>query len=127
MSDSLRFYKQWLLLGWAMVAGVIILSLVPVPDMGVDLPSDKLLHLLAYGCMMGWFVQLFHGSERIYYALGFILLGFAMELLQGVTSYRMFEWWDAVANGSGVVLAYLFGFTKFDLLLYRFERVVRIA
>ncbi len=83
-----------------MVAGVIFLSLVPVPDTGVELPSDKLLHLLAYGCLMGWFVQLFQGATRVYYAVGFILLGLVLELLQGMTSYRMFEWWDAVANGS---------------------------
>ncbi len=124
---QLHFYRIWLMIGWGMVMGIILLSLVPVPDAGVELPSDKLLHLVAYALLMGWFVQLYRGSARRAFALGFICLGIVLELLQGMTPYRMFEWWDMVANGSGVALSYLLGLTAFDQLLSRFERLLRAA
>ncbi len=114
-------------MGWGMVLGITLLSLFPVPDTGVELPSDKLLHLVAYGLLMGWFLQLYQGRARTLSALGLVLLGVVLEFLQGMTPYRMFEWWDMVANGGGVVLSYLLGLTGFDQLLSRFERAVLAA
>ncbi len=107
-----------------MVFGIIVLSLYPVPDVGIDLPSDKLLHLVAYFSIMGWFVQLYGGVTRVYYGIGFVVLGIVLELLQGLTSYRMLEVLDMVANGGGVVLAYLVGISGFDQLLARLERAL---
>jgi len=49
----------WLVLGWAMVAVIIWLSLTPSPPKVDFEQSDKVGHFLAYGSLMFWFAQLY--------------------------------------------------------------------
>jgi len=107
---ELRFRRTWLVLGWLLVASVCYLSLTPKPpqiDLGIDF-FDKISHITAYAAMMGWFMQLYHATRtRLMYALGFICMGVAIEILQGMGSARLFEYADMLANGVGVLLAWL--------------------
>ena len=90
--------------GWALVAAVVWLSLMPSPPQ-VDLAqSDKLGHLAAYGLLMLWFALLYR--TRLYYALGFIAMGAALELIQGSLGYRTADPLDAAANTLGVLLGW---------------------
>ena len=58
-----RFRRIWMLLGFGMVAAVVVLSLIPVEvDLGED--SDKLAHFVAYGSLSLWFGMIFGGRGR---------------------------------------------------------------
>ena len=101
-----RFRRIWLLLGWGMVAAVVVLSLIPVEvDLGGD--RDKLAHFLAYGSLSLWFGMIFSGRGRqLGIAVAFAALGATLEFLQGLTGYRSFEIADMVANAIGAVLGW---------------------
>lgn len=94
---------------WAAALTVVIVgTLMPAEDMPPtpDL-SDKLLHFAAYLVLatlgvIGW------PELRYRLPFGLILLGFALEVMQGtLVPGRHFDWFDALANaaGAGLVLA----------------------
>jgi VanZ family protein len=91
-------------LGWAIVATIIWLSVTPTPiDIGVK-AGDKLGHLAAYGWVMFWFAQIYQvRATRLYYAVGFIAMGVALEFVQLGLGYRTFEVLDMVADAFGVM------------------------
>lgn len=117
----LRYFRLWLALGWLAVAVVVALSLTSHP---INVPSrygDKWGHLLAYGVLMGWFVQLYQRrGVLLLHALFFVVLGVALEFLQGYTG-RYFEYADMVANTTGVVLGLSLSYTRGQSLLLRGE------
>lgn len=95
------------MLGWLMVAGLVILSLVKVPAHNVQLPnSDKWLHLISYFVLTYWFFHSYSNHNR-QIVIGFSLLGIVLECLQAMTPHRYFEWLDMLMNITGVVLAYI--------------------
>lgn len=105
-SDSiLRYRKFWLLIGWGLVATVITLSIIPSPpEVG---GSDKLHHLLAYGMLMGWFGQLYRQPRvRIFWFIGFVVMGITLEVIQGLGGVRYFEYADMVANALGALIGW---------------------
>ncbi len=121
--DHLRYKRLWLGIGLLMLGLVVSLSLVTVPAaVQMFLVQDKLLHLLTYSLLMGWFAQLFrHDLTRLLFVVLFVLLGIVMEFLQGMTPSRQFDVLDMVANSSGVVLAWALAYTWVGSLLARVE------
>jgi VanZ family protein len=94
--------RAGLAIGWAWVAAVIYLSLAPaLPSSGVE-GGDKIAHFLSYGVMTYWFAQFYFHRARIFYALGFVAMGVALEFAQRATGYRSFELADMAANALGV-------------------------
>jgi VanZ family protein len=95
-----------LTLGWAVVALIIYLSLTPhPPSINVE-QGDKLGHALAYATAMFWFAQLYvRSAVRLRYAIGFILLGVALEFIQAHVG-RDFEVADMAADAVGVALGW---------------------
>ncbi|MBT8296388.1 MAG: VanZ family protein [Gramella sp.] len=81
-------------------------------------PTDKMLHAGAYLFLAFlWKLYfLFKGSDfkrytsnLMWVAFAAFLFGMLIEVLQGtLTSYRTPDWWDVLANTTGVVLAVLF-------------------
>ncbi len=118
---TLRYRTLWLTIGWGLVALVVFLLLLPDPP-GVIEGSDKLAHLLAYGVLMGWFVQLYPRGRHCHWGLAFIALGGVLELAQGLVGYREMEAYDLLADGVGVGLAWLAGATPFSGVLAALER-----
>ena len=53
---------------------------------------------------MAWFAGIYKPSRYLLIAIGLILLGGVLELLQSRTGYRMGDWKDFLANGLGVLL-----------------------
>ena len=106
--QTLRLRRLWLFIGWMLVATVCYLSLTPKPPK-IDIEfSDKISHFIAYASMMGWFAQVyFKHQTRLFYALGFICMGVAIEFLQGLGPTRLFEYADMLANTAGVLVAFL--------------------
>ena len=78
-------------------------------------PTDKMLHAGAYlFLVLFWNVFLIfskdnfarYKSNLLWVGLGSFLFGMLIEVLQGaLTSYRTPDWWDIVANSTGVILA----------------------
>lgn len=99
--------RLWLTVGWAMVAAIVVLTLLP-PSAGLELGErDKLAHLLAYGVLMFWFCQLYPGRQpRILYAAGLAAMGVVLEHIQGMLGYRTYDVFDMYANALGVVLGW---------------------
>jgi VanZ family protein len=94
--------RAGLALGWAWVAAILYLSLTPAPPR-IDLEGgDKLGHLFSYAALAYWFGQFYFGRTRLFYAVGFVAMGIAIEFAQRATGYRSFEIADMVANTLGV-------------------------
>ena len=118
----LRFIKLWLALGWLAVGGVIYLSLTSSPIAISIENGDKLGHFLAYGVIMGWFVQLYQRRLLLtLHALFFIATGVLLEYLQSYYG-RYFEYADMAANTGGVILGLLLLLTPMRSLLLRWEQ-----
>jgi VanZ family protein len=117
--------RLWLgiwLFGWLLC---ITLSLVHPPRIDLDLPEgDKIGHFLAYASLSAWSVWLFASRRhRWQAALALVALGVVMELAQGaLTSDRMMDVRDALANGLGVGLGQLLALGRAQTLLQRWDR-----
>ena len=115
----MRYSVVWYGIGGLMLGAIVIGSLVPVPTMKAA-PNDKLIHFLIYFLLMAWFGQLW--LRRRWLALGFVLLGLLLELAQGQTRYRTFEWYDVGANSAGVLVAWLVVMTPLGKTLQRVDQ-----
>lgn len=98
----LRFRWVWMSLGWVLVAGVVVGSLLPGGAVSAIEAEDKLLHAASYCLLMIWFAGLYERRRHVVIALGAFALGAALDVLQGLVSARSFDWLDIVANGVGV-------------------------
>lgn len=116
---TLRGLIWWRLVSWLLVATVVVLSLTPQPiAIPVD-QGDKWGHAMAYAALMLWFVQLYARPAHWRVGLGLLALGVLMECAQGLTASRHFDYYDMLANGSGVFLGWLLGGTALSLILHR--------
>lgn len=91
---------------------VALLSLVSLKGVaGINVNnSDKYGHLIAYFTLgISWFYAFRDQKKKwIYIAVLLIIYGMILEGLQGaITTYRTPDWYDEVANASGVIVAYL--------------------
>lgn len=125
---SLKPFRRpglWSGLWMAAIAVVVVLSLVPPPDLG-QLPegSDKLEHVLAYAALAAGAVQLYARRLSLFSAcVCLALMGVALEHAQGaLTTTRMMDARDAWANGIGVLIGLATQFTPWRDALLRFDR-----
>ena len=103
---SRRHRRIWFVLGWGMVATVVVLSLIPL-DVDLGEGRDKVAHFVAYGSLSFWFGMLFEGRGRqLLAAVGFAAMGVAIEFLQGLTDYRTFDVFDMLANAIGAAIGF---------------------
>lgn len=114
----------WLVLGWALVLGIIWLSLTPTP---IEVPmaeGDKLGHILAYGALMVWFSSVYEGRIlRVYLAIGFVAMGIALEFVQGWTGFRTFDVADMAASAVGVLAGWACAPPRTPNFLRRMEKL----
>jgi len=111
----LKLIKIWYLLGGLMLLVVGIVSLMPVPDVGVN---DKFSHLATYFFLGGWFSLLVVNRAALGWTIiGLIAYGILLELLQGMTAHRYAEWGDVLANASGTLAGILLYFSPLPRLL----------
>ena len=124
-SEFQRFWL-WVTFGWALVALVIYLSLASsIPKIIEFAFADKLEHLLAYSVLMGWLGQLYVSTrQQILLAVGFCLMGIALEFLQGWGGHRFFDVADMAANTLGVLLGWRLTRTLFAGILLRVDRSI---
>jgi len=125
--DRLRFSMWWTILGVILVATVVYMSLIPLspPKVFIFQESDKIMHFSAYAVMMIWFGQIYlKKSVSLSIASGLIILGMVLEILQGLSGYRTFEYLDIMANILGVVFGFFITQTKFGSFFYAFEMLL---
>jgi VanZ family protein len=105
---TVRFRLLWIIIGWAFVLGVTYGSLMPSPpDPLTCADADKVEHVTAYLVLMLWFAQLYTATAaRWRVAVGLVALGVLIEILQGWSGYRDFEYLDMVADTAGVSLGW---------------------
>ena len=100
-----RTARLWRLIGWIGVALTLVLSLMP-PAFEPSGHTDKFHHLIGYAILMFWWAQLIvWRREKL--AVYLILLGIAIELLQGLTPLRQPDLLDILANTGGVLIGWL--------------------
>lgn len=105
---------------------VVYGSLVPVPEPPSAEHGDKLVHMAAYGALMGWFSSLYVASRRrIGLAIALMALGVALEFVQGLTGYRSQDVYDMLANSIGVMLGWLMAPPRLPNVLELVERWLR--
>ena len=123
---ELQARSFWLVAGWTLVLLVVYLSLTPAP---IELPieeGDKFSHALAYLVLMSWFANLYDTpSQRIGFALGFVVLGVALEIVQGWTGYRSFEVADMAAGAAGVAVGWVLAPPRLPNYLQLVEKVYK--
>lgn len=123
----LRYFNLWLLIGWLLVLLMCYLSLIPKPpNFNIEFTySDKVGHFSAYFGLMFWFSQIYKTSaSRLFYILFFILMGAILEVLQGLSGVRTFEYADMLANSLGAGFAWFITKGRSKNLLLSFEAVL---
>jgi VanZ family protein len=116
--------RLWLgiwLSGWILC---IVLSLLPPIPLHGPPDSDKFGHLLAYFTLSAWAVQIFaRPRARLLAALALFALGLTMEIAQAqLTTTRMGDPADLLANTLGIVLGLATALTPLATLLQRLDR-----
>lgn len=106
---SLQYRRFWIAIGWALVGAVIYLSVGHVTITPENIPeSDKVGHVIAYGTLMFWFMQIAkQPQKRVAIAVLLVLLGVGLEFVQAHIPYRDFEVADMVADAIGVAIGWL--------------------
>ncbi len=116
--------RLWWSLGFALLALITALSLLPIRGPDLDLPnSDKLHHAFAYSVLMLYFGQLVGGNwqRRLAVAGGLLAYGIMIELLQSQLPPRTAELADLAANIGGMAIGALLLQTALGRLLLTIE------
>jgi len=123
-AQKLRFAPLWFVIGIGLIAAICFMSVISVPaEVKQFMLNDKLLHVGVYGCLMGWFAQIFrHDVTRLLLAAAFVLMGVGMEYIQSMVPSRKFEVLDMIANTCGIVLAWALAYTWMGSILGWFEK-----
>ena len=125
VASHLRFKWVWVSLGLLFVCAITILSLVDLRPIGDALLQDKIMHVLAYGFLMGWFAQIYwHLKARVFLVIVLVAMGVGVEYLQSMVNYRQFDILDMVANTSGVLLAWLMSYTCLGRIFVGVEKLI---
>jgi hypothetical protein len=103
----LRFPKIWSVLGWLLVAAVIVGSLIPGPALQTVEVDDKVMHAGAYFVLMLWFAGFYRRAIYPLIAAVLLAMGLSLDLLQTLTETRVFDWYDVAMNCSGVIFGFL--------------------
>lgn len=123
MKSALKFKTFWLIVGYLLIGYVFYSSLRPDP-IEVDIDDfDKYAHTFAYFVLMGWFVQIYQQKKSVLIcAILFICMGVLIEVLQGMGGVRFFDYYDMLANTSGVFIAWFLSITPFKNILRHLEQ-----
>ncbi len=114
-APQLRLAALWYAVGAGLLLAVAVLSLMPLPDVGV---GDKLSHVVTYFVLAGYFSVLARRRRSLLWlALGLVVYGALIEVVQGLSGYRQAEWGDLLANGAGTLAGLLLHFTPLGRLL----------
>lgn len=109
----------WLALSIIYSSTLLYFSLIRIKaeSLPVNFPNaDKLFHFGAYFGLAFLWNFFYYAKKKKASAIPSLIIGVAaigfgiiIEVLQrDLTTYRGFEWWDIVANSTGVILCHIF-------------------
>jgi len=110
---ALRYARHWRMASIILLLIVLIAALMPaaiwfwsddVPVIDWMTHVDKWLHGFTFVVLTVWFAGLYARRSYWLIALGLLLFGILIELLQGLVRYRMAEWYDLGADAIGIVV-----------------------
>jgi VanZ family protein len=120
---AFRHPALWHVTGWGLIAVIVYLSLAHT---SIGVPGqygDKYGHVIAYGAVMFWFLQIYECTpSRITAAASLIALGVGLEFLQGWSGYRTFDYADMIADCIGVGLGWIAAPPRTPHVLERIEK-----
>ena len=117
----LKLARAAYLLGYAALALVALVSLLPVPQAVAG--GDKLLHFVTYfGLSAGFSVLVCRPRSLYLVGFGLIIYGAVLEWLQSLTGYRYLEYLDMLANSCGVLVGLFIRFSPFPAWVRRLEQ-----
>jgi VanZ family protein len=111
-------------LGWLLVVGVCAGSLLPGSNMPALHVGDKVLHAGSYFLLMVWFAGLYERRRHVFIALVLVLLGLALDALQGSVSRRSFDLLDVAANAGGIAVGWVVSVSLLEGWCQRIERLL---
>lgn len=121
----LRYSWFWLGLGVLFIIVVAIASLIDLKPVEGMLLQDKLLHVLTYGFLMGWFSQIYKPHfARFLLGVSLVVMGIGIEFMQGLVAFRQFEILDMLANAAGVLVAWALSCTWMGNILLWCENLL---
>lgn len=102
---ALRHPRLWLVCGWLLVAGAIIVNLMPAHDLprlgGIN---DKVEHIVGYLVLSLWFAGVYPRTRYPMIGVALLVMGIAIEGLQGAMHMgRQADITDVYANTVGIV------------------------
>ncbi|MGN2251550.1 VanZ family protein [Frateuria sp. GZRe14] len=124
----LRWHRGWVVLGVLLMVAVAAIALLPatrhLTAMALALPEgDKLLHMVAFAALMGWWGNLYHRPRpRLGVAAACLLFGLLIELAQWPHNPKDASVWDLAADALGLALGALLLRTPLAGVLARVER-----
>jgi VanZ family protein len=121
---DMRLRRFWALSGWGLIVTVIMLSLLPMPSPKLSFilsDLDKVEHALTYATLTLWFAQICPRRGWAGLGLKLLTLGVIIELLQGMTTYRNFSFWDIGANTLGILIGWSLSIAGLSRALTYFE------
>ena len=119
-----RYPWVWLSLGWLLVLGVIVGSLVPGEMLRAVTINDKIMHAGAYFVLMVWFAGLYRRSRHPLIAAVLIALGVGLDMLQGATETRTLDILDIGADAAGILAGLLLSVWVLEGWCVRLERLL---
>jgi VanZ family protein len=119
----LRYPRAWLAVGWLLLFGVCVGSLLPGDSLGeVGRINDKILHAGSYFLLMIWFAGLYPRRLHGVIAIVLLILGIALEFVQDTLASRYFDPRDIAANAAGVLLGLALSVSLLEGWCQRVER-----
>lgn len=104
LRQDLRHGRLWLMLGAGYAGVIVCLSLISVQEFPLPFDVwDKALHFLAYAGLGGWFGAVLIRPLHGWVVATAVTLGIMLEIIQGWSGLRVFEWADMVANALGAL------------------------
>jgi VanZ family protein len=113
--------RMWLALWCLGIVALVVVCLLPGPDLPTVPVNDKLEHALAFALLSASAVQLFlRGRALATVAAGLLALGVGIEFAQAVfTTTRAMELADVVADAVGIGAGMAVAWTPLrDILLH---------
>lgn len=120
----LRHPWIWWTLGWLLVAGVSVGSLLPGPWVPNFSLRDKFLHAATYCLLMIWFSGLYPRNRHWLIGLLLLVLGFGLDLAQSLSSTRSFDLKDVAANAGGILVGLVLARFIFEGWCRRVEQLI---
>lgn len=123
MNTRLHYTTLWRALGltWLFVISVLSVSAVDQP---LDFDNaDKWLHWVTWMLMMVWFGSAWVSAPKRCFIF-LLVMGAALELLQGLLPWRFMDLYDLLANLAGLITGLLLLGTPAGKLLPYFDRVL---